>query len=188
MQKKNRFWIIIFVLALVSLACNLSIFRPKTPAPPIPVTTEAVQSLEETAQDAFNGIQQNGAVRLAITEAQLTSLVALKLQEYGDQGITNPQVYLRDGKVQVFGTIKRDNLEATAKVVIAVGVDSSGNPVFDIESANLGPFPLPQELISELETRLNLIFQEQIASLAPNTAIDSIQIADGQMVIEGHQR
>jgi len=47
MQKKNRLWIIIVVLATVSLACNLSIFSPKTPAPPIPVTTEAVQSLKK---------------------------------------------------------------------------------------------------------------------------------------------
>ena len=188
MQKKNRLWLIIFVLAAVSLACNLSIFSPKTPAPPIPVTTESVQSLEETAQNAYNDFQQSGTVKLTITEAQLTSLVAMKLAESGDQTITDPQVYLRDGKIQVFGTVKTDNLEAKAEVIVGVGVDSSGQPDFNIESAKLGPFPLPDNLISQLETRLDLIFQQEIASLAPNTAIDSIQIADGQMVIEGHQR
>jgi len=91
MQKKNRLWLIIFVLAAVSLACNLSIFSPKTPAPPIPVTTEAVQSLEETAQNAYDDFQQSGTVKLTITEAQLTSLVAIKLAESGDQTITNPR-------------------------------------------------------------------------------------------------
>ena len=188
MQKKNRLWLIIFVLAAVSLACNLSIFNPKTPAPPIPVTTEAVQSLEETAQNAYDDFQQSGTVKLTITEAQLTSLLAMKLAESGDQTITNPQVYLRDGKIQVFGTVKTDNLEAIAEVIVGVGVDSSGQPSFNIESAKLGPFPLPDNLISQLETRLDLIFQQEIASLAPNTAIDSIQITDGQMIIEGHQR
>ena len=188
MQKKYWFWIIIFVLSAVSLACNLSIFSPKTPAPPIPVTTEAVQSLEETAQNAYENLQQGEAVKLVITEAQLTSLVALKLQESGDQTITNPQIYLRDGKIQVYGTVKTENLEAIAEVIVAVGVDSSGQPTFDIESAKLGPVPLPENLISQLETRLDLILQQQIASLAPNTAINSILIADGQMIIEGHQR
>jgi uncharacterized protein YpmS len=188
MQMKKRLWIIIFVLAAVSLACNLSIFSPKTPAPPIPVTTEAVQSLEETAQNAYNDFQQSGTVKLTITEAQLTSLVATKLAESGDQTITDPQVYLRDGKILVYGTVKTDNLEAKAEVIMSVVLDSSGQPSFKIESAKLGPFPLPQNLISQLETRLNLIFRQEIASLAPNTVIDSIQIADGQMVIEGHQQ
>jgi hypothetical protein len=114
--------------------------------------------------------------------------VALKLQETGDQTITNPQIYLRDGKIQVIGNVNRDDLTATAEVVVAVGVDSSGQANFDIESAKLGPFPLPENLISQLETRLNLIFQQQIASLAPNMVIESIQIADGQMTIEGRQR
>lgn len=188
MQNKSRFWIIIFVLAVVSLSCNLPFLTPKTPAPPIPVTTEAVQSLEETAQNAYEGIQQGETVTLVITEAQLTSLVALKLQETGDQTITNPQIYLRDGKLQVFGTITREELEATAQVIVAVGVDSSGQPTFDIESAQLGPIPLPEELISQLETRLQGIFQQEIAKLAPNIAIDSISIADGQMTVVGHQR
>lgn len=188
MQNKNRLWLIIFVLAAVSLACNLNVFSPKTPAPPIPVTTEAVQSLEDTAQNAYEDLQQDGRVRLTITEAQLTSLLAMKLAESGDQTISNPQVYLRDGKIQVFGTVRTENLEAMAEIVIGVGVDGSGQPNFDIESAKLGPFPLPDSIVSELQTRLDLIFQQEIAALAPNTAIDSIVIADGQMTIEGHQR
>lgn len=188
MQKKNRLWIIIFALASVSLACNLNIFSPKKPAPPIPVTTEAVQSLEETAQDAYYELQQDGTVKLTITEAQLTSLMAMKLAESGDQTITDPQVYLRDGKIQVFGTVKTDNLEAIAEVIVGVGVDGSGQPTFDIESAKLGPFPLPDNLVSQFENRIDLIFQQEIAKLAPNTAIDNIVITDGQMIIEGHQR
>jgi hypothetical protein len=43
-------------------------------------------------------------------------------------------------------------------------------------------------MVSQLENRLDMIFQQEIASLAPNTAIDSILIADGQMIIEGHRR
>jgi uncharacterized protein YpmS len=188
MQKKYQFLSIIVALAVVSLACNLSIFSPKTPAPPIPVTTEAVQSLEETAQDAFDGVQQGESVSLVITETQLTSLIALKLQETGYQTISNPQIYLRDGKIQVFGTVKREDLEAIAEVVLAVVVDSAGQVNFDIESAKLGPVPLPESLTSQLETSLNVIFQQQIAALAPNMIIESIQIADGQMTIEGRQR
>jgi hypothetical protein len=172
----------------MSLACNLTIFSPKTPAPPIPVTTEAVQSLEETAQGAFEGFQQGDTVSLVITETQLTSLIALKLQETGFQTLTNPQIYLRDGKIQVFGTVKREDLEAIAEVIVAVTVDSAGQAIFDIESAKLGPVPLPENLTTQLETRLNLIFQQQIASLAPNMIIESILIADGQMTIQGRQR
>lgn len=188
---KKRMWLIIaalaFALAAPSLACNLFSFGRETPAPPIPVTTEAVESLEETVEDAQQEAQQDGTIRLSITEAQLTSLVAMKLQETGDETISNPQVYLRDGKIQVFGDVRLENLSATANVVIGVSVDAQGKAVFNVESGSLGPFPLPENVVSQLENRLNLIFQEQIASAAPNLFIDSIVIADGQMTIEGHR-
>lgn len=187
MKSVNRTWLIIAALALTlavpSVACNLLTLGRQTPGPPIPVTTQAVESLATAVEDA----QQDGTVQLVLTEAQLTSLVALKLQEAGDETISNPQVYLRDGKIQVFGDVSLDNFQATAQVVISASVDSRGNAVFDIESGSLGPFPLPENVVSQLEGRLNTIFQEEIASAAPNLFIDSIVIADGQMIVEGHR-
>ena len=102
MKTQIRFASILLLLAAVTLACNLG--SRQTPAPPPPVSTEAVQNLEATLENAADKIRETGEVQLEIDEAQLTSLVAFKLQESGDDLISDPQVYLRDGQIQVFGT------------------------------------------------------------------------------------
>jgi hypothetical protein len=182
----RRFLLVLLVLAFVSLACNLG--APRTPAPPPPVSTEAVESLEKTLENAADAMQQSGEINLEIDEAQLTSLVAFQLEEHGDESIQDPQVYLRDGQIQLFGTVERQGISGTARVIMTAAVDAEGRPDLNIESASIGPLPIPEQIVSELESQLDQAFGEQIEALAPNTWIESIVIADGKMTITGHAR
>jgi len=186
MKTQIRFASILLLLAAVTLACNLG--SRQTPAPPPPVSTEAVQNLEATLENAADKIRETGEVQLEIDEAQLTSLVAFKLQESGDDLISDPQVYLRDGQIQVFGTVERQNVSGTARVALTVDVDEEGHPDLNVVSASLGPFPIPQQVVDNIETELDEAFTEQLDSLAPNTRFESIVIADGKMTITGHAR
>jgi hypothetical protein len=185
MRVKNRLLVILLVLGLASLACNLSLGAPETPAPPIPVTTEAVEELEEELQDAYGQAQQGEPVTLTIDEAQLTSLVAFELEKREEESVKNPQVYLRDGQVQVFGTVDYQGVEADASIFLNVNVDAQGKPDFAVSSAYFGPFPIPDDLVAEIEANLDQAFSEQINSMSPNLRIESIEIADGAMTITG---
>ena len=76
MKRKKWFLALILILIVTSLACNFSLGGPEPPASPIPVTTDEVENLEESLQDAYSEGLAGGEITLEITEAQLTSMVA----------------------------------------------------------------------------------------------------------------
>jgi uncharacterized protein YpmS len=173
------------LLILASLACNFGLKGVETPAPPPPVTTESVEELQRNLQQAYEDAQKDGEVSLTVTETQLTSIVAFELEQQGLTSVKDPQVYLRDGQVQVYGTLEGD-IQATARVVFDVDVNAAGKAEFHAVSANVGPLPIPDDILSNLEDNLNQAFADQIESLAPNSQLETITIADGEMTITGH--
>lgn len=188
MKKIKVIPLIIFVIALSSLACNLSFGRREKQGEAILVTTESVENLQESAQEAVEGAIQSGDIEFVITEAQLTSLLTFELAErVGDQ-ISNLQVLLRDGQIQLFGDVDTQGISATVRVVVSVRVDPIGRPVLKVVSSSIGPFPVPGELVSEVEMLMNKAFQEKIESMAPNMHIESIVIENGTMTIIGRSK
>ena len=78
MESKKWLIILLSVLATASLACNLNLGGPEPPASPIPVTTEEVESLEESLEEACEQGASGSEVTLKITEAQMTSMAAFE--------------------------------------------------------------------------------------------------------------
>lgn len=184
MRQRYKKLMVILLLAAATLACNLT--RAVTaPMPTVPVSTEAVENLENAVEEAFQGAQTSGTIELEITESQLTSLVAFELEERGAGYITNPQIFLQNGQVQMTAKVVRQGLSTSVRAVLKVQIDPIGRPVFDVISANIGPLPLPGDLITEIEERINQAFQQQLDSLAPDLVIENIAIANGVMTITG---
>jgi uncharacterized protein YpmS len=176
----------VILLILASLACNFGLKSVETPAPPPPVSTQSVEELQKNLEKAYQEAQNSGQVNITVTESQLTSIVAFELEKQDITSVKDPQVYLRNGQVQVYGTLEGD-VSATARVVFDVDVNAAGKPEFHAVSAKVGPLPIPEDILSQLETNLNQAFADQIESMAPNTHIDNIAIADGEMTITGHK-
>lgn len=183
-----RLMLPMLALLLASLACNLGLSGVATPAPTIPVSTEAAGSLEDALQGAYEEAQESGNLDLVLNEEQLTSMVALELQKQAEQSLRDPQVYLRGGQIQLHGTVEYQNIGLPAQIILTVRVDSQGRADFTVVSASVGPFPVPDNLISSLETNLDQGFSEQMEILAPNTRIENITVEDGYMRITGHVR
>ena len=57
-----------------------------------------------------------------------------------------------------------------------------------VVSSSIGPFPVPGELISEVELLMNQAFQEKVESMAPNMHVESIVIENGTMTIIGRSK
>ncbi len=171
-----------------SLACTLSFWRTATPESVIPVTTEAVESLEETAHGAFQEAQTSGEFNLVITEAQLTSILAFELEESAGDMINNLQLFLRDGQIQMTGDLNSEGISAPVKAIVEVSVDSAGRPILNVVSANIGPFPVPGDLVSEVGVTINKAFQGQIKSMAPDMHVEKIIIDNGKMTITGRTK
>lgn len=188
MKQTKLITIIIFVLVLSSLACNLGFGRQVTPEPLVPLVSEDIEGVAESSAEPFQDAKSSEAIILEVSETQLTVLLTDELRNLVGDQITNLQVYLRDGQIQIFGDLDNQGITAPVKVVIEVSVDLAGRPNLEVVSSSVGPFPVPGDLISEVESMMNKAFQEKIQSLAPNLHIEDIDIENGKMTIRGRTK
>jgi hypothetical protein len=192
MKKKHSLLLFIITLILTSLACTVFVGGPDySDRAPIAVSTEAADSLKDEIQRAFDAGATTGEVTINITETQITSVLALRLQS--DQNlqqdkkplITDPQVYLRDGQMQIFGKTQQGMFAANIGIIVSVGVDENGKPKIEIVSADFGPFPAPDGINAAISAMIDEAYTGSVGPVATGLRIQTISIADGVMTITG---
>ncbi|MCL5611569.1 MAG: hypothetical protein M1485_03300 [Chloroflexi bacterium] len=181
---KNLF-IALSTLAFATLACSIFIGGPAYPDAPIPVSTEAVQSLQDQVKQAIADGAQTGTVTLQIAESQLTSYLAFKLDSQANPLITDPQVQLRNGQMQIFGKAQQGMFNANISITLTVSVDDQGKPKIAITQADFGPLPAPQGLNDAVSAAVEEAFTGSLGPVATGFRLESITIADGVMTIVG---
>jgi hypothetical protein len=172
----------LIALALAALACDqqLSTGGPTPEYKPIPVTTQAAGSLTSKIASLAAAA---GEVTLSITEAEMTSYLAQQLtQQTGDVTITDPQAYFRDGKMKLYAKIISPNITANALIVINATVNN-GQLALIIEKADVGPFPVSNDLLSNLTSLINDQLLATLSKLPKGVKIKTVSLADGTMTI-----
>jgi hypothetical protein len=182
-NKKILLTLIFF--ALVPLACTLFVGGPEYPANPIPVSTEALGNLENQLQAAQTAAAQSGVLSLNIDETQLTSLLAIKLDAQTGFALDDPQVYLRDNQVQVYGKAVQGNLSANVRIILNTSIDPQGQPVISVTSADFGPFPAPEGLNSNISKIIDQAFTGAFGPAAMGIRLESISIQNGILTLTG---
>ncbi len=184
-QKSSwRAGLVLMTLAGAGLACNIAVGGPTPPASPIAVSTEAVGQLEEVWKSAVEN-SANGEVSVTLTEEQLTSFAALKIAEQPDAPVQDVQVFLRDGKIQLYGTAQAGSISTTVLIVLKPTVTSEGLLDLEVEEADFGPLPVPDALLENVSKALDEALTGQVGSQATGFKITSALIADGQMTLTG---
>lgn len=186
-MKRNHVTIVLSTTLMFTLACTIFVGGPEIPQPPIPFSPEAVVALQEQIKSAVAGAV-NGEVTLQINEVQLTSYLTYKLLEDPSPMFTEPQVYLRDGQMRVYGKTKQGNFVANIGIILAVGVDETGQPELQLVSADFGPLPLPEGLNKAITAIIEEAYTGALGPVATGFRITSITIADGTMTIVGRIR
>jgi hypothetical protein len=193
-MKKTNFALPFFLLTIVltSLACTMNVGGPDySDLPTVPVSTEYAQSIEAEVLRAFQEGAETGSISLNLTEQQLTSYIATKLQSDprlqrdGQPLITEPQVYLRDGQMKIYGKTRQGMFTANIGIVVDVGVDENGQPKVDIASADFGPLPAPEGLRDTVAAMIREAYMGSLGPVATGLRIENIQIADGVMTVSG---
>lgn len=182
---QKRVLLVLTVLLLSTLACTMFVGGPDYPAGAIPVSAEAVQSLRDQIQAAALAGAQSGTITLQITEEQLTSYLAFKLASQSHPVLQNPQVYLRDGQMQVYGQAMRGYFVANVLVLLDVSVDEQGQPKIEIANADFGPLPAPQALKQSVTAILTEAYTGSLGPVATGFRLESISIANGLMTVTG---
>jgi hypothetical protein len=197
-MKINRIGLPLLLLSIVltSLACTIFVGGPDySSLPPIPVSTEAAESITEELRRAFEAAAQTGVVTIFITEPQITSYLAARLQtdpslQQSDRKplMTDPQVYLRDGQMQIYGKTQQGIFAANIGIIVTVGVDPNGQPLIEMTSADFGPFPAPEGLRDTISAMIREAYTGSLGPVATGLRIETISIADGVMTITGRVR
>lgn len=187
MIKKNQLFTLMTLLSLLlaSLACNIQAGGPAYPETRVPVSTESATSLAEQVRAAQTAAAQSGALTISVTESQLTSLVAAKLAEDPSPLLTDPQVYLRDGQIQVYGKASQGPFQVNVRIVISASVDANGQPAIAIVSTDFGPLPAPAGLNKTITALAQEALTGALGPAAIGFRLESITIADGTMTMVG---
>ncbi len=178
---KRRYLLVILTLMGAGLACALP-GGPKLPASPIPVSTEAAGEMQNTVQTAVANAAQTGTLDLTFTEEQITSYVAVKLAEQTEAPFTDPQIFLRDGKIQIFGKAHAGQLTANASIIMSASIDAEGQLSLTVDQADFGPVPVPDNILQDISAQLETALTEQTGS---NVVITSVTIAEGTLTLIG---
>jgi hypothetical protein len=176
------------VLLMVVMACTMNIGGPAYPNLHIPVSTEAAGQLQSNLQTAVATGADSGQVTLVVTEQQVTSYLAAQLQNQAQPLFTDPQVYLRDGQIQIYGTATQGYLQVTIHIVISAGVDAQSQVLIDVSNADFGPMPVPVGLKDTVTSAIQEAYTGAIGPAATGFRLESITVSNGTMTIVGRTK
>jgi hypothetical protein len=186
MQTKRRTLIPSFLALFLSIvACTINVGGPSYPDQHIPISTSAVGELQSSIQTAVAAGADTGQVTLVMTEPQLTSYLANKLQAQSQPLFTDPQVYLQSGQIKIYGTANQGYLQATIQLVVTAGVDEQGQLKIELSSADFGPLPVPSGLREVITATIQEAYTGAIGPAAVGFRLEKITVADGLLTIQG---
>jgi len=170
---------------LSTLACSIFVGGPDYPEQTIPVSAEAVQNLKTQIEAAVQAGAQSGVITLQITEEQITSYLAFRMAAQKNPAFHDPQVFLRDEQMQIYGKVERGYFNANVLVVLTVGIDELGQPKIEISTADFGPFPAPEGLRDSLAALVAEAYTGSLGPIATGFRLENISIANGLMTVTG---
>jgi len=131
-------------------------------------------------------LPQPGSLSSAtLTERQLTSWIALEMKNSPDLPLSDVQVYLRNDKIQIWGTVVGSTNSTSVLLVGNLKIDSNKNPNIQIESMQIGAQTIPGALVSQMENWLNQLLIEEVNKQAAGLEIMNINISNGLITISG---
>jgi len=184
-MKKIRIFLFFSLFIFASLACSLFIGGPDYPEEKIPVSAEEVVNLKVNIEQAVLAGAETGVITIQITEPQLTSFLAFKMDEQENPPFSDPQIFLRDGQMKIYGRVERGFWNANVLVTVNVSIDQDGQPKLEIASADFGPFEAPNGLKQTLTAIITEAYTGSLGPVATGFRLDNITIQDGLMTVTG---
>ncbi len=182
---RNRKVFLLLALLAASLACTMHLGGPEYPETVIPTSPDIAAQMQAQLKEAVEAGVNGGDVILTINESQLTSFLSLALEKENAPFLSEPKVFLRDGKMQVYGKATQGNFTATVKLVLIVGIDVLGQSDISIESADFGPLPVPEGLATAISAIIKEAYMGAVGPVVTGFRIEKIGIRDGFLVMLG---
>jgi len=185
-QRRTTLSVIGLLIILTSLACGSG--NPgDVPSPPggqIPVSQEAADRLRENFSREMQEASTGEEFRLFITNEEMTSLVALTLQETSSVPLSDPQVWFTAGRIYLTGTFSPSWPFRFRSLIVATAVVRDGQVEVEVEEAQMGPFPFPRRALASASESIN----ETLAEMQLDLNVTTLEILEGEMQLAGTRR
>lgn len=178
-------YFLLSLLFLTILSCRLGLPENTPPGPEIVISTEEAMNFEHEIKLASDSYSNTGQAKLQITEAEITSYFYFQLQSQNQTIISDPQIYLRDGTIQVFAKYSESKIPVNLFIQLSPLIEA-GRLELKLEEIRLGPAAAPSVLVQQAQR----IIDEQIEpglnqNLAGEFNVESFLIADGILIVSG---
>jgi hypothetical protein len=164
------------VLVLSCLPCQTSSQVVPTPVRTVPVSTKEAQDLISILGQGL-APDSEGCFSLVVTEEELTSYVALNMEE----SIVDPQILLADGQIHIYGTLVSP-IEAPVGAVASIELQDGIAHVV-IESVSVDGFPIPDTFVEAFAQQTDDLITAALGQ--ENMEISDVLIAEGEIVVKG---
>ena len=182
-MKKNKLIIILTLLTIlmVNAACRLPGRKPETT--PVPISTEAAEQFEENLESAAENFKSSESITLTLSQEEITSYIVSNLPPDSEFQVTNLQVLLDNGQIELYGNVDQGMISADAKIVIKPYIDAFGQLKSEITEFNVGPFPISQSMKDNLSAQIDDAIINALQSNGNDIIVQSVDINNGQMII-----
>lgn len=133
-----------------------------------------------------NALPQAGSLTsVTITEAQVTSWLATEMKNNPDLPLSDVQVFLRNGKIQIWGMVNGSADSTSLLIVAEIKIDNSQQPYFVIESMQIGTQVVPDILLGQMEAWLNQELAENINEQLTGLQMMNVNVVNGLITVSG---
>jgi hypothetical protein len=156
---------------------------PERPGAEIIPSDETAQEVKATLE---NSMPAPGSLSsISLTERELTSWLAMEMKNNPDLPLSDVQVYMRNGKIQIWGVVTGSTDSTSALMVGNLTIDSNKKPSIQVESMQIGVQVIPAALLSQMESWINQMLLENIEKKAPGLELMNVNISSGMVTISG---
>lgn len=181
-NKRRLAFSLSLLVALTIVACTAA-GSPTLPGGPVEVSPEAAQRVEAKLVEALT-LNPSDQFILRFTDEEVTSYLALKLEETTEPPITDPQIRFTKGKIYVVGKLTNIGPVQVRAMIVAAPRIMDDQLVIDIENVYLGPIPIPNALLNSLSQTIDKALEEAQVNLK----ITQVEVFESEIVIVGEKR
>lgn len=133
-----------------------------------------------------NALPQPGSLSsITITEQQVTSWLAMEMSSSPDLPLSDVQVFLRNGQVQIWGMVNGGENSTSALVIGEISIDNNKLPFFEIKSMQIGTQAIPNFLLSQMEAWINQVLAKNINEQLPGLQMMNVNVVNGLITVSG---
>jgi hypothetical protein len=154
---------------------------PQRPGAEIMISEKAGMEAQSILEKTF--FQTGSLNSISITEQQATSWLAISMSKNPALPLSDVQVYLRNGKVQIWGMVNGTDGSTSALITGTVAIDNNKQPYFKIESLQIGPQLVPSLLLGQVENWVNQSMRDAIEKNIPGLELMNVNVTNGMINI-----